>query len=68
MKIPYFIVCAFLFFSSPAYAAGYRIDPTHSFVQIRIQHLGYSWLIARFNTISGVFNYIRRRGGKAQSY
>ena len=34
-------------------AADYAIDAAHSFVELRIQHLGYSWLYGRFNRISG---------------
>ncbi len=44
-------------FSRLASAAEYEIDPGHSFVEFRIQHLGYSWLYGRFNTISGKFSY-----------
>ncbi len=40
-----------------AAAATYRVDPSHSFVQFRIQHLGYSWLYGRFNDISGEFRH-----------
>lgn len=40
-----------------AAAAEYEIDPAHSFVEFRIQHLGYSWLYGRFNDISGDFSY-----------
>ena len=40
-----------------AIAAEYGIDPSHSFVQFRIQHLGYSWLYGRFNKISGEFSH-----------
>ena len=36
-----------------ASAADYAIDAAHSFVEFRIQHLGYSWLYGRFNRISG---------------
>ncbi len=36
-------------------AAEYRIDPAHSFVEFRANHLGYSWLYGRFNVISGEF-------------
>ena len=35
----------------------YNIDPTHSFIDFKIQHLGFSWLKGRFNDISGTFNY-----------
>lgn len=40
-----------------AVAAEYKIDPSHSFVQFRIQHLGYSWLYGRFNKIEGEFSH-----------
>lgn len=40
-----------------AQASDYKIDDTHSSVQFRTQHLGYSWLYGRFNIISGTFNY-----------
>jgi len=40
-----------------AQAADYTVDPTHSFVQWRIQHLGYSWLYGRFNKLSGEFSH-----------
>jgi polyisoprenoid-binding protein YceI len=38
-------------------AAEYEIDPTHSFVDFRIQHLGYSWMHGRFNGVAGSFRY-----------
>ena len=38
-------------------AAEYKVDPTHSFVEFRIQHLGYSWMYGRFNDIKGAFSY-----------
>lgn len=41
----------------PAYSADYKIDPTHSFVEFKIQHLGMSWLHGRFNNIRGEFSY-----------
>lgn len=41
----------------PVPAAEYKIDPSHSFVEFRIQHLGYSWLYGRFNTITGSFSH-----------
>lgn len=46
-----------LSFSVTANAAEYKIDPEHSFVQFKIQHLGYSWLAGRFNKMEGTFNY-----------
>jgi polyisoprenoid-binding protein YceI len=38
-------------------AADYEIDPTHSFVEFKIQHLGYSWMYGRFNGVTGSFRY-----------
>ncbi len=40
-------------------AADYIIDTdgAHAFVQFKIKHLGYSWLIGRFNTFEGEFSY-----------
>jgi polyisoprenoid-binding protein YceI len=40
-----------------AAASEYKIDETHSFVQFRTKHLGYSWLYGRFNVSSGTFTY-----------
>ena len=40
-----------------AAAADYAIDPTHSFVEWRTQHLGYSWLYGRFNNVDGRFTW-----------
>jgi polyisoprenoid-binding protein YceI len=42
---------------TPAAAAEYEIDPAHSFVEFRIQHLGFSWLYGRFNDVSGTYSY-----------
>lgn len=46
-------------FSVSAQAADYKIDTAgaHAFVQFKIQHLGYSWLLGRFNTFDGEFSY-----------
>ena len=44
-------------FGSIAVAADYKIDPAHSFVEFRANHLGYSWLYGRFNVISGEFTH-----------
>ena len=40
-----------------AMAADYKIDPAHSFVSFKIQHLGYSWLHGRFDDVTGEFSY-----------
>lgn len=43
----------------PAHAADYKIDNdgAHAFIQFKVQHLGYSWLLGRFNEFSGNFSY-----------
>lgn len=40
-------------------ASDYVIDTqgSHAFIQFRIPHLGYSWLLGRFNTFEGRFSY-----------
>ena len=43
--------------AASAYGSDYRVDPEHSFVEFRVQHLGFSWLYGRFNTVSGEFSY-----------
>lgn len=42
-----------------ASAADYLIDTkgAHAFIQFSIKHLGYSWLVGRFNTFAGEFSY-----------
>ncbi|PKG85809.1 hypothetical protein CXF85_03250 [Colwellia sp. 75C3] len=44
---------------STAQAADYKVDVegAHAFVQFKIKHLGYSWLLGRFNTFDGNFSY-----------
>lgn len=43
----------------PAFASDYTIDRegAHAFIQFKIKHLGYSWLLGRFNDFSGSFSY-----------
>ena len=45
--------------ASPLQAAEYVIDTegAHAFIQFRIKHLGYSWLLGRFNEFEGRFSY-----------
>ncbi len=49
-----------------ARAAEYDVDPAHSFVQFRVQHLGFSWLLGRFDKFSGEFHYDPQAGAEAQ--
>ena len=46
-----------------ASAADYAIDESHAFIQFRVKHLGYSWLIGRFDRFSGAFSYDADGGG-----
>ncbi len=49
-----------LTFAQPAQAAeDYDIDikGQHAFIQFKVKHLGYSWLIGNFNTFNGSFHY-----------
>lgn len=45
--------------SGASQAADYLIDTkgAHAFIQFNIKHLGYSWLVGRFNTFIGDFSY-----------
>jgi polyisoprenoid-binding protein YceI len=45
--------------ASSAMAADYTIDTkgAHASINFQVQHLGYSWLVGRFNTFSGNFSY-----------
>jgi polyisoprenoid-binding protein YceI len=55
-------------FSVSAQAADYKIDTegAHAFVQFKIQHLGYSWLLGRFNTFEGDFSYDKTAPEKSE--
>lgn len=53
------LLAAALALPSLASADDYVIDTkgAHAFIQFRIKHLGYSWLLGRFNEFSGGFSY-----------
>ena len=46
----------------------YLIDTkgAHAFIQFRIKHLGYSWLLGRFNNFSGSFSYDENNPGASK--
>ncbi len=48
-----------LLLSGTAQAVDYVIDTkgAHAFIQFHIKHLGYSWLVGRFNRFEGEFSY-----------
>lgn len=49
-------------------AENYKIDTegSHAFIQFKIQHLGYSWLIGRFNTFEGQFSFDEKNPSAAK--
>ena len=49
-----------------AQAADYKIDPTHSFIEFKTQHLGFSWLAGRFNKIDATLKFDPAAGAGAQ--
>ena len=54
------IVLAVSFFMTATVSAvDYEIDTkgAHAFIEFRIKHLGYSWLLGRFNRFKGEFSY-----------
>lgn len=58
-KISLLLVLLLACFSGNLYAAKYKIDDVgaHAFITFKIKHLGYSWLLGRFNTFEGSFEY-----------
>ena len=57
---------AIAFPAAATHAAEYRIDPAHSFVQFKISHLGYSWMIGTFDKVSGDFTFDPSAGSAQQ--
>lgn len=51
---------------APSRSAEYVVDPDHSFIQFRTQHLGFSWLAGRFNRFDGSMTYNPEAGADAQ--
>ena len=53
------ILGVFVSLPSQANAAEYKLDikGTHAFIQFKIQHLGYSWIIGQFNKFDGKLSY-----------
>ncbi len=55
-------------FVAPLQAAQYDIDVkgAHAFIQFKIKHLGYSWLVGRFNKFDGQFSYDDKKPSAAK--
>ena len=43
--------------SSTAFAADYKLDPSHTAILFKINHLGFSETVARFNKMEGEYSY-----------
>jgi len=59
------LVAAFLLSGGAVQGADFAIDPGHSFVRFKIQHLGYSWMWGGFNDLAGSFSYDAAKPGDA---
>jgi polyisoprenoid-binding protein YceI len=55
-------------FTTSLQAADYKVDVegAHAFVEFKIKHLGYSWLLGRFNHFDGDFSYDEKSPNKAK--
>ncbi len=65
--IPAALMSASLMVSAAVVAAtDYVIDTKgmHAFIEFRIKHLGYSWLLGRFKRFEGEFSYDEKHPGK----
>jgi len=54
--------------SSLVQASDYALDTkgAHAFIQFKIKHLGYSWLLGRFNKFDGNFSYDEKAPSKSK--
>ena len=70
MKINKFLSAAalglLLTTAGTAQAADYKIDQTHTFIEFKVSHLGYSWLNGRFDDFEGTFTFDPSAGPEAQ--
>ncbi len=59
LSLSFITAFALSIFAFSAQAADYVIDTkkAHAFIQFKISHLGYSWVLGRFNKFSGEFSY-----------
>jgi polyisoprenoid-binding protein YceI len=56
-NLAYGLAAALLLAGGTVQAADFKVDPAHSFVRFKIQHLGYSWMWGGFNDVEGEFSY-----------
>lgn len=62
-----FISLILVSFTLHSQAANYTIDTkgSHAFIQFKIKHLGYSWLIGQFNQFEGSFEYDKNKANQS---
>ena len=67
-KITWASLLLFGMMLSPAHASNYVLDTekAHAFIQFKIKHLGYSWLLGRFNRFDGEFSYDEKNPSAAR--
>ena len=53
-------------FSLPASEYALDTKGAHAFIQFKIKHLGYSWLLGRFNKFDGNFSYDEKNPSAAK--
>jgi polyisoprenoid-binding protein YceI len=55
----FLLMATLILISQVAKAEDYVIDTkkSHAFIQFKISHLGFSWLMGRFNRFEGTFSY-----------
>jgi polyisoprenoid-binding protein YceI len=59
------VLAGLLSVSVPARADDYGVDPVHSSVSFKIQHMGISWIHGRFNQFSGAFTLDKQDPAKS---
>ena len=64
----WFFAAGFAFvvsFARPAAAENFSVDPVHSSVTFKAEHMGISWIHGRFNSFSGNFAYDKANPAKS---
>ena len=63
------LLAASLVFAPQAFAANYKIDDKgqHAFVTFKVSHLGYSYIVGRFNEFSGTFFHDKNKPAESKT-
>ncbi|NTF44614.1 YceI family protein [Rhizobium rhizogenes] len=57
---------AFSSLAAPAFAADYAIDPTHTHVAFKIDHVGFSHVLGYFATVAGTLSFDPANAGASK--